>query len=36
MQGYLVDWDAQKAVWDGMFSEVLGVSGYFTFLFVLN
>jgi hypothetical protein len=26
-QGYLVDWDAQKAVWDGIFSaEVLGVS----------
>jgi len=26
MQGYLVDWDAQKAVWDGIFSdEVLGV-----------
>lgn len=27
MQGYLVDWDAQKAVWDGIFSdEVLGVN----------
>jgi len=26
LQGYLVDWDAQKAVWDGIFSdEVLGV-----------
>ena len=26
-QGYVVDWDAQKAIWDGMFSpEVLGVS----------
>lgn len=25
-QGFLVDWDAQKAIWDGMFSkEVLGV-----------
>jgi len=25
-QGYLVDWDAQKAVWDGIFSnEVIGV-----------
>jgi hypothetical protein len=27
MQGYLVDWDAQKAIWDALFSpEVLGVS----------
>ena len=27
IQGYLVDWDAQKAIWDGMFSEdVLAVS----------
>ena len=27
IQGYIVDWDAQKAVWDGVFSpEVLGVS----------
>ena len=27
MQGYLVDWDAQKAVWDGVFSdEVCGVN----------
>lgn len=26
LQGYLVDWDAQKAVWDGVFSsEVLNV-----------
>ncbi|THH10060.1 hypothetical protein EW146_g8492 [Bondarzewia mesenterica] len=26
LQGYLVDWDAQKAIWDGMFSdEVLAV-----------
>jgi actin-related protein 6 len=26
-QGYLVDWDAQKAVWDGIFSDqVLAVS----------
>jgi len=26
-QGYLVDWDAQKAVWDGVFSsEVVGVN----------
>jgi len=26
-QGYLVDWDAQKAIWDGLFSsEVLSVS----------
>lgn len=26
IQGYLVDWDAQKAVWDGIFSsEVIGV-----------
>jgi actin-related protein 6 len=26
-KGYLVDWDAQKAVWDGIFSpEVLGVN----------
>ena len=26
-QGYLVDWDAQKAVWDGIFSDqVLSVS----------
>lgn len=25
-QGYLVDWDAQKAVWDGLFSShVFGV-----------
>jgi hypothetical protein len=24
-QGYLVDWDAQKAVWDGIFSDVLEV-----------
>ena len=24
-QGYLVDWDAQKAVWDGTFSDVFGV-----------
>lgn len=27
IQGYLVDWDAQKAVWDGIFSDqVLAVS----------
>ncbi|KAH7915450.1 actin-related protein Arp6 [Hygrophoropsis aurantiaca] len=26
-KGYLIDWDAQKAVWDGLFSsEVLGIS----------
>ena len=26
-QGFLVDWDAQKAVWDGLFSsEMLAVS----------
>ena len=27
VQGYLTDWDAQKAIWDGIFSnEVLAVS----------
>lgn len=27
LQGYLVDWDAQKAIWDGVFSDqVLAVS----------
>ncbi len=27
IKGYLVDWDAQKAIWDGIFSDqVLNVS----------
>jgi hypothetical protein len=27
VKGYLVDWDAQKAIWDGIFSDrVLSVS----------
>lgn len=27
LQGFLVDWDAQKVIWDGLLSnEVLGVS----------
>ncbi|SRR6266576_6367732 len=35
MQGYLVDWDAQKAVWDGIFSdEVLGVNSEIISLFL--
>lgn len=35
MQGYLVDWDAQKAVWDGIFSdEVLGVNLKIISLFI--
>lgn len=32
MKGYLVDWDAQKAIWDGIFSDqVLNVSSRVTY-----
>ena len=37
MKGYLVDWDAQKAIWDGIFSDqVLNVSTRVTYHPVLT
>lgn len=26
VKGYVVDWDAQKAIWDGMFLQLLKVA----------